>query len=172
MNYRDTQHPEFAKWIHTTLNVSGQSILDLGCGTKWYYPFLDQCAVTSVDIWEAYEPDILLNISIDLLPFITREFDIVLMFDVIEHLSRAQGKFALSEARRVCNKELYLLTPVIWMTNEDSFKKDSSSLHYGNTNNLHQSLWDNADFPKRRGWEKIKAVFNSAEYVFCKWSRS
>lgn len=159
--YRKTQHHLFAKFVEK--RCTDKTILDIGCGEKWLYPFLINSTITSVDKWEKTKPDYVLDVGKEELPFKDNAFDLVLMIDVIEHMIKEEGLFALKEAQRVCRKRMLLLTPVIWDSNENVNEK---SFHYGNPNNLHKSLWTPDDF---KDFGRIKSVFSFNEYFFGWW---
>ena len=162
MDFKKTQHPGFARWIYNTIS-DYSIILDLGCGNKWYHQFIKH-HIISVDIWEKFKPVILLDIGKEKLPFTDNSFECVLMFDVIEHMEKEQGKFALEEAKRVCGNVLYLLTPCVFHLN-DQCLNDEKSEYYQNQYNIHRSVWAESDFIN---FNKIKGVFGS-DYFFGYW---
>lgn len=163
MNFKDTQCPEFGKWIFH--NITSGTVLDIGCGNKWYYPFISANSITSVDAWADLKPDIVCQVGKNSLPFDDNSFDTVLMFDVIEHLSKLQGEDAISEAKRVCRNILYLLTPVIWQDNALAAAKLKNPFQH------HLSLWAHSDFEGQKKWKFIRGVFKRTEYYFGKWEK-
>lgn len=163
---KKTPHPNFAKWILG--NVVGET-LDLGCGNKWYHPFITG-KVTSVDICEKSEPDYLLDISTTLLPFSNEAFDVVLLFDVLEHIDKEKGAFVIKEAQRVTWGSILVLTPSIWNTNaKNTFNPDS--FYYLNPDNLHKSLYKHSDFSVSKGWQRVNDIFIPEEYCFYRWDK-
>ena len=129
--------------------ISG-SVLDLGCGDKKMTRGFD--SVVSVDVFPGAEPDLLLDIGKERLPFSDGQFDTVLMTDVIEHMTMREGRFALSEAQRVCGGKLVMFTPLVWSYNFENIKDPERTAYYKNLFNLHRSLWALKDFPPSNGW--------------------
>lgn len=143
MTVEQTQNPEFLQWLMR--NVKG-TVLDIGCGDKWYHSFLD-ATITSIDAWPANKPDILLDIEKDDLPFLGK-FDVVLFLDVIEHLSKKRGLVILEQAKRMGHK-LVVLTPLGFDANEIAAKDT------GNAYQRHKSLWAAEDF---KGFRRVRSV--------------
>ena len=124
----------------------GNSVLDIGCGIKTYSNIIKNktSKVITIDAWGNVSPDIVMDISKTKLPFNKNEFDVGLMIDLIEHLDKNDGLFALDEAKRVC-KKIILLTPLWWDDNHEN-TSNSSLWCYGNEYNHHKSLWSPDDF--------------------------
>jgi hypothetical protein len=147
---KDTQSPSFLKWIIRNFD-NYYFILDIGCGNKWYHPFLPKANIISIDSWRKANPDILLDLNKEDLPFNNDFFSVVFLFDVIEHLSKERGKEIIQQAKKVCKGTLVLLTPTVWDDNKKNIT-DPNSFYYLNENNLHKSLWALDDFD---GWRRI-----------------
>lgn len=120
-------------------------VLDVGCGDKWMLPHLQHADVSTLDAWPKFEPDFTVNLEDGMLPFPCGCFDVVLMLDVIEHLTRAAGETILKEAQRVSSRSVFLLTPTKWDENKKS-TEDPTSVYYANVYNYHRSLWEAKDF--------------------------
>ena len=134
----------------------GDKILDLGCGDCKVSKGLEN--VVTVDAWEKANPDHLIHLGKESLPAEWENgFDIVLMLDIIEHLERGRGLILLEDAKRVCRREIILLTPLKWSTNEI---KDKRSWYYGNPYNIHRSLWRRMDFLSTEGWRRYPVEKN------------
>lgn len=128
-------------------------LLDIGCGDKLYTKKLKgHCEIITLDAWEKTEPDIVLDISKEPLPFSDDSIDVVLMLDLIEHLERNEGKRLLTEAERACRKCLIILTPLLWDDNHQH-TEDPDLWCFGNQFNLHKSLWTENDFIDWERWE-------------------
>jgi hypothetical protein len=151
---KETQCPELARWLQRALRHR-EIVIDLGCGDKWYHKVLG-CTFVAVDIWPACRPNLILDIGRQRLPFRDRCFDTALMLDVIEHMDREKGAFALAEAQRVARRVI-LLTPLKWDDNQANIKR-KNSVYFGNVFNLHHSLWGVEDFNKP-GWRRVEDVF-------------
>jgi hypothetical protein len=75
--------------------------------------------------------------ALDILPqFGADSYDLVLLVDVLEHFSRAEGEKVIAECRRV-GRVLIVSTPRVFWHQEDS---------WGNPFERHQSLWSKKDF--------------------------
>ena len=114
---------EVLQWI-TDLNIQGK-VLDVGCslvparvyaGRELYnkdfygldlsYPILNNTL--------GYGRDILIIASILNIPFDKGEFDIVICYDVLEHMNNAEEvEKAMKELKRVCSKYVLISIPVI-----------------------------------------------------------
>jgi SAM-dependent methyltransferase len=117
-------------------SLQGKSIMDMGCGTGW---FLDLCKEHGMDCWGqelgielAKQTSKRLNIEVISLPvneIVNKDdsFDVIVMFDLIEHLTDPVG--FVMHLKRMLKKDgiLLILTP-----NFDSFGikklKSNSSL--------------------------------------------
>jgi len=116
------------------------SVLDLGCGIMQAtmnfisaYPKTKlQCGdLLGVDIHEPYLHflrekgiEVLKHDLRDLpLPFPKKSFDVVLLFDVFEHLTLEQAAALESEASRIARKKVIAMTPAIFVDNEASASK-------------------------------------------------
>jgi SAM-dependent methyltransferase len=160
------QAPRLAQWLYRELSSCGET-LDIGCGDKWYYKYLKPNGLIAVDAWERAEPDIVLDVGENPLPFPDLHFDTVIMLDIIEHMEKDKGRFALSEAQRTCKDRIVLLTPVIWDDNGDT----KNEFHKPNPYRFHKSLWTGKDFLREDGWQQIGGVM-SRKYYFGQWRRS
>jgi len=143
-------------------------VLDIGCGTKVISNNLNCAGVTTLDTWQPFEPDIWCNLmTIPRLPCERDSFEVILMIDVIEHLTKDRGFMMLKEAKRVTNKYLFLLTPLWWDPNLDCIK-DVNSPYYNNDFDKHLSLWETADFPE---FERITTIPMFENYFFGVWKK-
>jgi len=125
-------------------------ILDLGCGDKSLSKLLN-CPVTTVDIWEKFNPDVVWDLNETPLPFEDNSYEVVLMIDVIEHLSKAKGERLLKEVKRIAKRTVLLLTPLWWTENVECMM-DKNSPYYENPYERHKSLWAKEDF---KGWTEV-----------------
>lgn len=136
----------------------GDSLLDLGCGPKLYSnPFLTICKkIVTIDAWASVKPDIVADLeTADLKNLVDNEkFDFVLMIDFIEHLDKKSGLDLIEKVKSLTNKQIILLTPLeeIWDDNHKNVN-DPSLWCFGNTYDLHKSLWYRSDF---KDWTDLK----------------
>lgn len=149
------------------LFIAGDSVLDLGCGPKLYSsPFQDRLSsILTVDAWENVQPDVVADLETTSLYDILqdRTFDYILMLDFIEHLSKDSGLRLLEEAKEKANKQILLLTPLeeIWDDNHKNVNNPKLWC-YGNTYDLHKSMWDQLDFTD---WTKLNLPGLEKYYV-------
>jgi hypothetical protein len=148
--------------IRKISNKQQIKILDLGAGPAQYYEklFLESAPVLiKVDLMDAFpfegKPDTAPNVSIervkgvvpgDLSDIQTNSYDLVVAFDLIEHLSRDEGYRLLYEIDRIAQHASLIFTPngFVWQppTPNNSF-------------DAHLSGWTPAEF-RSLGWKKIK----------------
>ena len=158
----------FASFINTSLLEDDMSILDLGCGDQKIINRLKGTHFT-VDIWEKFKPDLVWNLNKLPLPFADNSFDVILILDVIEHLTKENGLKLLEEAKRVANKKIVIFTP-LWWTSNLYYMNDPQSAYYGNKYEEHQSLWSREDFGS--GWEEITKLDFIGNYYFGVWNKN
>ena len=112
---RASSNDYIMKYLNDTIEP-GSTILDLGCGPKLYSsPFIQRCSkIVTVDAWENVQPDIVADLENTSVFDITKgeKFDYVLMIDFIEHLDKNIGLKLIENVKRICNKEIILLTPL------------------------------------------------------------
>jgi hypothetical protein len=147
---------------------SGSSLLDLGCGPRFYSnPLLDKCKeVLCIDAWQEVNPDIVADLeNVNLLDIVDHKYDYILMIDFIEHLDKEAGLRLLEQAKQVVNKKIFLLTPLpsIWTSNHENVENENLWCH-NNEYDLHKSSWTHADFV---GWQEIKLPNLQQFYVGC-----
>ena len=141
----------------------GKRTLDIGCGNKTYTSVSD--TTVTVDGWDKVDPDHLVDLENEDLPFKKNSFECVLMLDFIEHMTRERGEVVLKQAKRIASGRVYLLTPLWWDANE-SHTNDPGCWAYGNKLNLHLSQWGREDFKE---WTEIGFKIEGEEYFFGYW---
>lgn len=128
------------------------TVLDIGCGNKTYSTISSN--TTTVDAWEKVNPDFLLDVTKDSLPFEENSFDYITMLDFIEHIDKESGLALLDQCKKIARKKIILFTPLFWDTNEDNVN-DPDLWCYGNPYDIHKSLWTEQDF---EGWTVIDII--------------
>lgn len=135
-------------------------VLDIGCGDKKYSSNLLCKKVVTLDAWDKVEPDVLVDLEVDDLPFQPKSFDVILMIDFIEHLSKDRGHIILEQSKQISRKSVLLLTPLWWQDN--SVNVNNPKLWcYGNKYDYHKSLWTLEDFV---GWDRVTGIKNLQQY--------
>jgi len=90
-------------------------ILDLGCGIKTYSTFSPN--TTTIDAWDKLEPDLLMDLEVEKLPFEDNSFDHITMVDFIEHLDKEAGQELIEDCKRIVRNKLFIFTPLYWSDN-------------------------------------------------------
>jgi len=129
-----------------------QSLLDLGCG-RGNSSKLFTCPVkVGVDSFSKYGEDYCkeiggIFINGDMLKikeiFPRNSFDVVCLWDSIEHLTKDEGAKVLSDAESISKKQIIVFTPC------GECKQETDPLGEGNSGNTHKSAWVEDDFLKR-----------------------
>jgi cyclopropane fatty-acyl-phospholipid synthase-like methyltransferase len=142
----------FDKYITKDIN----NMLVLGCGELRYEMYLNAKHILAVDwadsqLEKAKEKAITLKYDIieicNIIP--NKSFDVVVMFDVLEHITKDKALILLSELNNKITKQIILFTPIqkdLGYTQEEVNKLQNER----KTNNLpmgyHLSLWTPQDF--------------------------
>jgi predicted TPR repeat methyltransferase len=143
------------------------SLLDLGCGPKLYSnAFREVCdRILTVDAWKKLKPDVVADLEKENIIDVVKneKFDYIIMLDFIEHLDKAAGKKLIEECKSICNKKIFLFTPLeeIWTDNHHNVE-DESLWCYGNEYDHHKSVWAESDFV---GWNHV-AIPKLKKYYF------
>lgn len=100
--------------MQKVIDLSGNSVLDVGCRDGTYVAFCQALGKHAVGLDLAPSPppgsDLpLVHADAQFLPFADRSFDTVLMFDLLEHIS--DEELALQEAARVSRRNILLSLP-------------------------------------------------------------
>jgi SAM-dependent methyltransferase len=111
--------------------VKGYSILDIGCGDgRTFNPNSGiYIGIDNNDRIFTYKPNttkflMKYDFSNGLIPFLDKNFDIVLLIDVIEHLEKDKAMILLKEAERIAKKKIIIYTPDGFLEqNEEEGKK-------------------------------------------------
>jgi len=90
-------------------------------------------------VWQVYNR-VYCQDAIELLPHL-KNYELILLGDVIEHFSRLEGRAVLDACMRLATKAIIVSTPL---------GPYPQGALFGNTHERHQSEWKVADFP---GWE-------------------
>jgi SAM-dependent methyltransferase len=118
-------NPFVEKFFHTTLYClkkelkNCKTVLDLGCGPDSYIKYLKLNYTVGVD---AYKPYInkarknkthhkLIYNNIAKINFRPKSFDAVVLIEVLEHLSKTQGRELLLRSEKWARKKIILTTP-------------------------------------------------------------
>ncbi|MHC4270456.1 MAG: class I SAM-dependent methyltransferase [Planctomycetota bacterium] len=119
------------------------TVLDIGCGDKCYERKTKRGKFFTVDAHAELKPTWVVDLEKTGLPFGENLFDIVLMLDFIEHLTKERGMAILKQAKWIAKRMIILSTPAIWTTNEDNVQHEAWE---NNPYNRHKSLWSGEDF--------------------------
>lgn len=114
-------------------------VLDIGCGNK-NFSYISK-NTTTLDAWPKVNPDYLIDIEKESLPFKKESFDYILLLDIIEHLEKENGFYVLNQCKNIVKKGIFLYTPMFWDSNIKHVN-NKKYWAYGNMYNLHKSLWN------------------------------
>lgn len=133
--------PHILGWLRA-FTLPTDKVLDVGSGDRRYQD-IGAARMRGLDIWPAAEPDFLLDLEKEDLP--AGNFSLVLLLDLLEHLSEQRGRKILAQALALASRAVVVLTPLKWEENRDAFE-ESGGFYQGNGAVLHRSLWSLADF--------------------------
>lgn len=156
------------KYVNSLLTPTS-NVLDIGCGTKAIANSLHCAKVTTLDAWKEFEPDIWCDLTtIPSIPCENNSYDVVLMLDVIEHMSKDKGFRILKEVQRITKNLIIVLTPLWWDANTEPME-DPNSPYYKNTFDQHLSLWEPEDFI---GFERVTSIEIFKNYFLGVWRKN
>lgn len=97
--------------VDEILNLHPKTVLEVGVGTKFVARYLGErdIKVTSIDIDQELKPDYVGSVLE--MPFKKDEFDVVVAFQVLEHLPFKDFPKAIGEMFRVCNNFAVISLP-------------------------------------------------------------
>lgn len=125
---------------------SFKSVLEIGCGTGKHMSYLRESLrlggvdlIVGLDIWLPYlilnkqnrTHDQFILGDACFLPFKEKSFDLVLALDLLEHISKKNGKKLLLDLDRVARQRIVLSLPIGW----------HPSHHLSNPYDEHVSAW-------------------------------
>ncbi len=138
--------PHILGWLRNFI-LPTDTILDVGSGDGRHRD-IGGIGYKSLDVWPLAEPDYLVDLEKKGLP--KERFSVILMIDLLEHLSRPRGLKVLAQAQERADRAVVVLTPLIWDENRDAFH---DGFYKGNRHIMHKSLWSLADFD--RSWVRV-----------------
>ncbi len=158
-------------------NFENKKILDIGCSYGWFEKYVGKKAkeIIGIDLdekdlesakKEVKEKNIKFrkNSALDLNKFKENYFDVVVMFDVIEHIPKNTEKKALKEIKRVLKKngKLLISTPANNFSNLFDPGWYFGHRHY--SKKQMQKIFENSEFEiekieiKRGFWETLSMI--------------
>ena len=117
-------------------------LLDIGCGMKKHEYYTKD--VTTIDAWDKLDPDILMDVSKEPLPFEEDSFDVITMIDFIEHIEKHEGEELLEQCKKIASR-IIVFTPLFFNDNSHNVE-NPNCWAYGNPYDYHKSLWTLDDF--------------------------
>jgi len=111
-NYADlTRFISYFYQIDSVFKLKPRTILEVGVGNNLVSNYLKQSGfkVTTVDINKNLKPDVVGNLAN--LPFLDNTFDVVLAFEILEHIPFRDVPTSLYELRRVSRRKVIISLP-------------------------------------------------------------
>ena len=137
-----THLPDLNKPILSYLSrVNPHSILELGSGCGHWAKIFNRPEYVGVESWgpylvEARHLPTRIRADARLVPFRPRTFDVVLVLELLEHLTHQDGIRLLQDAKTISKKAVLVSTPADFV--------EQGALN-GNPAERHISLWTRAD---------------------------
>jgi SAM-dependent methyltransferase len=150
--------PHVLEWLRKYIKPTDR-ILDVGSGDGRYRK-VGGASYHSLDVWPPAEPDYLCDLNDTDLPT-DREFDVVLLIDVLEHLDKPRSRKILAQAKHIAKRAVIAFTPLYWDENLDAHN-DPEGFYHGNPHVLHKCLWTVRDF----GFDFKRVILPSAYMCF------
>lgn len=141
--------PHVLGWLRNFI-LPGDRILDVGSGDGRHQD-IGGASYHALDSWPKAEPDYLLDLNLANLPT-DREFDVILMVDLLEHLPKERGLEILDHAVELAKRAVVVYTPLYWDENRTAYE-EPGGFYEGNDHVLHRSLWNLGDFGPE--WERV-----------------
>jgi len=138
--------PVLLEWVRSFIRPA-DIVLDVGGGDKRYHD-LGCAGIVSVDAWEKAEPNVLIDLEREDLPFRPRSFDVVLLLDFLEHVTKSRGWSVLQQSVEVASRTVLVLTPLPDYWNPNCWPVETPDCWwFGNQWAYHRSMWAPRDFP-------------------------
>ena len=161
-------------YLSNNIITPGSTLLDVGCGPRLYSnPFKKTCKeILCVDAWAKIKPDVVADLEKERIQDVVdgQRYDYIFMIDFIEHLDKQAGLDLIEDCKSICDKKIFLLTPMeeIWNDNHHNvMNKDLWS--YGNAYDHHKSVWHPEDFP---GWTPVNVHKKFRSFYTGVWEAS
>ncbi|MHA1729903.1 MAG: glycosyltransferase [Promethearchaeota archaeon] len=169
MPYSFKLFPDFIYTLKKEL-LNCESVLDLGCGPYSPVYNTEVPALIGVELYEPYLHeskrvgihDHLVQADIRTLEFKRKSFDAVVAIEVLEHLSKDEGKKLLKKMEKWARKKIILTTPNGYLEQE---------IYDDNELQNHKSGWETHEFSKRgykvrgfMGWKKLRGNRGQIKY--------
>lgn len=109
--------------LQFVLECLPKTILEIGVGDKVFGSYIKQntdIKYTSLDYDQSVKPDVVADVLA--LPFKNNEFDLICIFEVLEHIQYNQFENALKELSRVSKKDVIISLPHFGPPIKFSFK--------------------------------------------------
>jgi hypothetical protein len=172
MNVHFYNREKLDKIIKTKIK-STNTILDIGCGIR-PQPFINPIVHICAEPFEQYVEQlqeiaknnldrnyIIIKSTwdgiIELLP--ENSVDTIFILDVIEHIEKEKGEKLLKATEKIAKKQIVIFTPLGFLPQENSGKKDGWGLDGGDWQS-HKSGWLPSDFDD--SWK----IYASEEYHY------
>lgn len=146
--------PGVLNWLRSYIKPTDR-ILDVGSGDGRYRG-IGGASYHSLDSWPRAQPDYLQDLNYTNLPT-DREFDVVLLIDVLEHIDKKRSREILRQAKKIARRAVIVFTPLYWDDNHEAYE-DPGGFYHGNPHVFHKSLWAVRDL----GFDFTRVILPSA----------
>lgn len=136
------------------------TVLDVACGLSLKSKYIPASIRVGVDIYPEYFKHIKSDVPYTVIKydvrklneiFMPKSFDVVIAFDIIEHLEKEEGLKLLEDCERIARKAVVIETPSGYVPQNIDILG-----HGGHHWQTHRSGWINRDFSKRGYEVKIR----------------
>ena len=156
------------------------TILDVGCGHGFYYELLNDyfTKFDAVEVWEPYIEEYKLKEKYDnvyntnIMDFEFDYYDIIIMGDILEHLSREDGVKLLNKLKNKC-KELLVVVPYYLPQDEVFGNKYEIHLQPDLDDDITEKYYPMIELINFNGKEfKIPIDMGTHYYYYCAFKKS
>lgn len=155
------------------------TILDIGCGHGFYYKLLSDhfTKFDAVEIWEPYINEYNLEnmydnvYNVNIMDFEFDYYDIIIMGDILEHLSREDAVILLNRLKDKC-KELIVVVPYFLPQNEVFGNKYEIHLQPDLSDEIMEQYYPMLELIKIGDKElKLKIDVGDKTYYYCAFKK-
>lgn len=141
--------PHILNWLKSFI-LPSDVVLDVGSGDG-RYKNIGAREYYGLDSWEKADPHYLIDLNDYDLPT-DKDFDVILLIDILEHIEKPRSKEILRQAIKLAKRAVVVFTPLYFDDNSEAHD-DEKGFHYKNGNILHRCMYELKDF--HSGWKRV-----------------